>query len=236
MTVEQRGVPVTEAEWTSSTDAEAMLSFLLHSRKVSDRKLRLFAVAAYRRVWQSAGAGHVPREVTVSERFADGEAECAALRAVRSQLGARGGYSAAWAENNTLHAVLEDSAATAARHAAGHGPGFFYFLALERDDDGPRARERATAARQSEEQALAVVLRDIVPNPFRPVAVEPSWRTPTVLALAKAIYDGRAFERMGELGHALEEVGCADPAVLDHCRSRDHVRGCWVIDGLLGRD
>jgi len=50
----------------------------------------------------------------------------------------------------------------------------------------------------------------------------------------KAIYDDRAFDRLPILADALEEAGCEDQDILGHCRSGgEHVRGCWVVDGLL---
>jgi hypothetical protein len=42
---------------------------------------------------------------------------------------------------------------------------------------------------------------------------------------------------MGVLADALEEAGCDNADVLDHCRKPgEHVRGCWVIDHLLGKE
>jgi hypothetical protein len=80
------------------------------------------------------------------------------------------------------------------------------------------------------------LLRDIFGNPFRRVAVDPAWLTPGVVELARTIYEGRAFERMPELADALEEAGCHDSAILGHCRvPGEHVRGCWVVDALLGK-
>ena len=54
--------------------------------------------------------------------------------------------------------------------------------------------------------------------------------------LAQAIYDARAFDRMPQLADALEAAGCDNRDILDHCRSGgEHVRGCWVVDLLLGK-
>jgi len=59
---------------------------------------------------------------------------------------------------------------------------------------------------------------------------------PPVVAIAQAIYEKRAFERMPELGNALETAGCTLSEVLSHCHSgHEHVRGCWVVDSILGR-
>ena len=78
------------------------------------------------------------------------------------------------------------------------------------------------------------VFRDIFGNPFRPVAADPAWLTPTAVAIATALYAHRAFDRMPILADALEEAGCTNADVLLHCRSGGpHVRGCWVVDLLL---
>jgi hypothetical protein len=68
-----------------------------------------------------------------------------------------------------------------------------------------------------------------------PMALDPSWRTEAVVGLARGIYAERAFDRMPVLADALEDAGCAHPDVLTHCRDEGpHVRGCWVVDMLLG--
>jgi hypothetical protein len=80
------------------------------------------------------------------------------------------------------------------------------------------------------------LLRDIFGNPFRPVTIDANWLTPTVQNFATAIYDDRAFDRLPILADALEDSGCTNQDILNHCRSGgEHVRGCWVVDLLLGR-
>jgi len=81
------------------------------------------------------------------------------------------------------------------------------------------------------------LLRDIFGNPFRPVACDASWLTSDVVALARGIYDDRAFDRMPILADALQDAGCDNDEVLNHCRdaAQVHVRGCWVVDLLLGK-
>src|SRR5262249_48886549 len=81
---------------------------------------------------------------------------------------------------------------------------------------------------QAQEYAgLSLSLRCIFGNPFPPVAVPPAWQTANVVALAQAIYDERAFDRMPILADALEDAGCANADILNHCRQpAEHVRGC----------
>jgi hypothetical protein len=60
--------------------------------------------------------------------------------------------------------------------------------------------------------------------------------TTTVQQLAESIYSDRAFDRLQVLADALEEAGCDNADILAHCRSPGpHVRGCWVVDLILGK-
>src|SRR5262249_28129998 len=90
---------------------------------------------------------------------------------------------------------------------------------------------------QAESQAQTTLLRDLFGNPFRPVTADLGWLTPAVITLAQGIYDERAFDRLPILADALEEAGCRDPDMLPHCRQPgEHVRGCWAIDLILGKE
>jgi hypothetical protein len=99
---------------------------------------------------------------------------------------------------------------------------------------------------EEESRAQCGLLRDVVGNPFRPAAVNPawlSWNGGAVRRLAQAAYVERNLPageldpaRLAVLADALEEAGCADPEILAHLRGPGpHVRGCWVIDLLLGK-
>ncbi|MCE9560805.1 MAG: hypothetical protein K8U57_01995 [Planctomycetes bacterium] len=93
------------------------------------------------------------------------------------------------------------------------------------------------AARGCEEGAQSTVLRDILGNPFHPVIVVPMWLTSTVVVLARQMYESRDFSAMPILADALQDAGCDNDDVLNHCRNPgSHVRGCWVIDLLLGKE
>jgi hypothetical protein len=87
---------------------------------------------------------------------------------------------------------------------------------------------------RAERAAQAALVREVFGNPFRPVVCQPRWRTETVLALARAA-DAGVFEAMPVLADALEEAGCNDSELLNHCRGMvSHVRGCWAVELLLG--
>jgi hypothetical protein len=82
-----------------------------------------------------------------------------------------------------------------------------------------------------------VIFREIVGNPFRIVAADASWLTSTVTALARQMYDSRDFTAMPILADALQDAGCDNEDILNHCRGEGvHVRGCWALDLLLAKE
>jgi hypothetical protein len=92
------------------------------------------------------------------------------------------------------------------------------------------------ASKHYQSRLQSDLLRCMFGNPFHSVTFHPTWLTPTAKALAEQIYSERAFDRMPILGDALEEAGCTLPDVLEHCRNGgEHVRGCWVVDLVLGK-
>jgi hypothetical protein len=100
---------------------------------------------------------------------------------------------------------------------------------------GPEEWVRGAAA--AEAAAVCGLFRCVVGNPFRPVALDQSWLTPTVRALAQGIYQDRGFDRLPILADALQDAGCENADILTHCRGPGpHVRGCWVVDLVLGKE
>src|SRR5207244_889434 len=96
---------------------------------------------------------------------------------------------------------------------------------------------RLEAAFAEESRRQIALCRCIFGNPFRPVTVNPEWLTSTVIELARGIYDERAFDRLPILGDALQDAGCDNEDVLNHCRGDGpHARGCWVVDLVLGKE
>ena len=91
---------------------------------------------------------------------------------------------------------------------------------------------------QSEVADASRALRDIFGNPFRPVNFDAAWRTDTAVSLAKQMYDAREFSAMPILADALQDAGCDNEDVLNHCRDADAAarRGCWVVDLVLGKE
>jgi hypothetical protein len=83
------------------------------------------------------------------------------------------------------------------------------------------------------------LLHELFCNPFRPVVLQAAWlawNDHCIERIAQAIYDERAFDRMPILADALEDAGCDNADILNHCRGDGpHVRGCWVVDLLLDK-
>jgi hypothetical protein len=94
-----------------------------------------------------------------------------------------------------------------------------------------------TRHRGPEVSIQADILRDIFGNPFRPITFAPDWCTSTAVALARQMYDSRDFSAMPILADALQDAGCENTDILNHCRGEGpHVRGCWVVDQVLGKE
>jgi hypothetical protein len=221
---------MTEAEWLKSIEPQAMLKHLQGKKRVlTERKLRLFAVACSRRVWEVMP--HVGREaVEVAEQYADGRVKKQALTAAF--------YAA-------VQVTVEDEDITGPDEYEANQALFAALHAVGKRDGMVITPQNAVDARndgdvEGEHTCQSAILRDIVGNPFRPVPVSPAWLawdSGTVGKLAQTIYDERAFDRLPVLADALEEAGCADEAILSHLRGHGpHYRGCWAVDLLLGRE
>ena len=83
-------------------------------------------------------------------------------------------------------------------------------------------------------------IADILGNPFRPVTINPAlltWHDGLLVWMAKRMYDSHDFTDIPILADALEEAGCTNADILAHCRQPgEHVRGCWAVDLLLGKE
>ena len=232
---------MTEDQWLRFRDLLRLLAHLRRGPKVSRtrggrRKLRLFACACCRSMLWEMRVGKAFRQlVDLAEKHADGLVGRAALDKARQQRRNRPAptWGKLWFAAEAMEYTLHETPVTAARDAADYALSAVSFTrhvlrAAIRPSD---AKERA-AVRQRQ----CDLLRDIFGNPFRPVALDPAWRSSTVAALAEAIYADRAFDRLPILADALEDAGCTSAEVLEHCRQPgEHARGCWVVDLVLGK-
>ena len=106
----------------------------------------------------------------------------------------------------------------------------------------PTTNTAATSALNYTKQPVgsgeAIYIADIFGNPFRPLAFDAAWRTSDVMALAIGIYESRDFSAMPILADALQDAGCNSDEILNHLRDphATHVRGCWALDLVLGRE
>jgi hypothetical protein len=235
---------MTEAEWRACDDPEEMLSQL--GRGASPRKYRMFAAACCRRlsdVWKVPADSAQRRAIEIAELHADGLVPYEEKRAVLDSLGTPGRSDAAGdAYRYLVKGGCVSVAKGTSRSVRQIGNDLLW---VQRGRTGPRRpnrdRETSAVARRAasdfEGSQQASLLRDIFgPTSFRPITIDETWRTPDVLALARGIYDERAFDLMPILGDALEDAGCSDADLLAHCRSTaEHVRGCWAVDALLGK-
>ncbi len=226
-----------ERQWSACADPTVMLDYL--RGRVSDRKLRLFAVACCRHIWDLLPDERSRDAVDVAERYADGlanERERARARALAIGATGRRSNRSAWAAYWASSRNVADSLWNVREAAAG---AVADDAADTRGSDWRAACEAYEAGRSAGDTHQAGLLRDITGNPFRPAFVEPAWlhwRGGLIAQMARQMYQDRQFTDLPILADALEEAGCADEAILAHCRlPGEHVRGCWVIDLLTGR-
>jgi len=222
-------VAVTEKEWLTFETLYAGECIPGVRKLLTDRKCRLFASACARRIWKYIPEG-VPRQILETlEKLTDRGITQAALEEIQ------GTYD--YPENpsdvegyarSVVVTCMWDQSLRLFSTSAG-----YCRATIVTDSPKKQARRRE----QEEERAQCDLLRDILPNPFRKLTKpKKDWLTETARALAKGIYAERAFDRMPILADALEDAGCDHADMIAHCRGDGpHVRGCWVVDLILGK-
>lgn len=214
---------MTEEEWLEGSDASSMLDWLPPT--TSNRKLLLFEAACCRRIWQLLSYEQSQKAVEATENYADKQAGLESLRAAKD--------GAEWVAERTWYGFMTGSydAAAAALYLTGK------YTDPSLDEYTVDASHSIREKNLDTQNHHVDLLRDILGNPFRCPKMDPAWHTPKVVTLSQAVYTERAFDRMPELAIALEEAGCANKDILDHCRGPGpHVRGCWVVDLILGKE
>ena len=182
--------------------------------KTSGRKLRLLICAICRRGIDNIRASSHQNGLEVAEQYADGVASDDDRHTAYRETTFRKRKN--WPQMH-FEAMVHNALAPDDELAP--------LNALHRVSN-PRARTFQTA-----------LLREMFGNPFRPVAFSHSWRTDTALSLARQMYESRDFSAMPILADALQDAGCDNEAILNHCRQPgEHVRGCWVVDLVLGKE
>ena len=219
---------MTEAEWLACDDPERVLNSLRGpaiQTSLPERKSRLFGLACCNRIRQLITDRRSLRALDVLAQYAEGQAAFEelcdaygdAFRAaseVEETDDTRGATQAAFAVSDACYRhELADAIAGRVRNVA-------FFAGMP--DEAP---------------AQLALIRDIFGNPFRPVTFSPEWRTDTAITLARQMYEAREFGAMPILADALQDAGCDTDDILSHCRGDGpQVRGCWVVDLVLGRE
>jgi hypothetical protein len=215
---------VTEQEWLECNNPWVMLAFLRDRRKriggrARCRKYRHFSCSCCRRIWDKLGKKD-QQAIELSEQYADAKLKLVSLPIEASE----------W---TSLHDAVKFAVHCDPRIASHHAANVAYSQGFPLD----WSEAKRVKAYDLERQVQANLLRDIFGNPFRHVTLDPSWKTPAVVQLARSLYEERRFEDMPVLADALEEAGCQDATALGHCRGPGpHVRGCWVLDLVLGKE
>jgi hypothetical protein len=235
---------VTEAEWLADTDPRTL--FLFRGSRRSGRKMRLLAVACCRRFFRLLS--EEARELLeVAERVAEGTAapgerqralgRAYAVPMVMDRSATRGRGLAKAAVIETLQHNIHIAAGNPVWRTLRIG-------GMEKAH-ATGSLEAGLVAHGVEQSALG---REVIGNPFRPAPnIDPvwlAWRDGTVPQLAKAAYEERRLPdgtfdaaRLAELADALEDAGSTDAELLGHLRSPGpHVRGCWAVDLVLGKE
>ncbi len=224
---------MTEAEWLACADSKVLLAHV--GDEAGDRKNRLLACAYCRSIGPRLAVQRCRKAVETGERFA-ADPSLETERARAEQL-ARQALSEAPRERRGSVQLLGREEV-------------FRMMALTtvlpRDEikfivSNPIRRwvPRTSAFYYSSFFGAVAprLVRDIFGNPFRPVAFAPEWHTETAVTLARQMYESLDFSTMPILADALQDAGCDNSAILYHCRgSGPHVRGCWVVDLVLGKE
>jgi hypothetical protein len=209
-----------EAEWQASDDLGWMLGYI--AKRASGRKFRLYTCASGRLIWYSL-VEEFRTLIAAAELFADGQCTAQRLSALK------GSCTKAMNKGRVQSDVLENlwCMEVANTNAVGGAWRYAYFT----NSGTPNARQSA-------------IVRCIFGNPFRVPLANPRHLSPAVVSLAGVAYDERDLpsghldpDRLAILADALEDAGSTDASILDHLRSPGpHVRGCWALDLVLGRE
>jgi hypothetical protein len=254
---------MTEADWEVCADPRLMLVFLRLRGKVSERQVRLLTAAWCRRIWRLLEDERSRKAVLVLELFADGQASRheGHLAGMAADLAAGcPPHDWGWDKDHLgeLATPTHRAAADAVRVATYLLPGLHRPESLSPSEMLPvaygvaRGIGEATAQEQAasvgpERGGQAALLRDIVGNPLRPLVPVPpavlAWNDGTVRRIAQAAYDERILPagtldtgRLVILADALLDAGADDENLLAHLRcGGEHVRGCHVVDAILGK-
>lgn len=234
---------MTEREWWTADDPRAMADWLYYDARAAHRKLRLFCVACLYHLARAVGGWPRAKYIPLLEAFADGEFDQEGLESrldpLDDELLFPGPLSPhvhrSPGEYDQLDGLLSASCSIDALRERTERCCYPAEVLVLSAAFSPAAF--APSGIVEEIIARSPLLHDIFgPLPFHDITCDPAWLTDTVRTLACGIYEQKAFERMPILADALQDAGCENEDILNHCRDTacEHVRGCWVLDLLLG--
>jgi hypothetical protein len=208
---------MTEAEWLACTDPQPMLRVI--GGKAGDRKLRLLACACVRRVWPVLPHGLAHEVVRLAEDYADGKAASRDAGRLRKPARQPVQHPSTWNMLSLAPLLRPEFSWEGASQIA---EAVTRFVGWDHRGGRPVQYVIHPEVVRAEGQAQATLVRDIVgPVPFRAVSLEGAWRTRKAVALAQAIYDERAFDRLPILAGALQEAGCDSEDIFCTAVSRE---------------
>jgi hypothetical protein len=248
---------MTEEEWLASADPESMLDIV--RGRVTQRKMRLLGCACCFRIREALFDGPETVRLLVGiERFADGAIKSSELVTISqgiwraSRLKPRNVSDPAYVADTAVRWLwpeirIEDMMRST-REIAAYEAQCRAFDQSSRDRSyrfwkrrpklsEERIREAQEEGMAAERRAQSAIVRDVFVGPERTATIDPAWRTSTVLNLAQTMYESRDFGAMPILADALQDADCVSDVILGHCRGPGpHVRGCWVVDLVLGKE
>jgi hypothetical protein len=219
---------MTEAKWLKCREPSPMFDFIESSASI--RRCRLLACALCRRIWDQLTDYRSQRVVQIVEGVVDGLVNELQIPTAWDDARAAAGPQSIGGMTGIGDIVPPNSEArSAAAYTATTMPQGLLTVLV--------SSARASENPKTELMEQCKLFRDIFGNPFRPVSFDSNWRTTTAIQLARQMYDSRDFSAMPILADALQDAGCDNADILDHCRGPGpHVRGCWVMDLVMGKE
>ncbi|CAN5608835.1 hypothetical protein BH11PLA2_BH11PLA2_06720 [soil metagenome] len=221
---------MTAEEWLSARNPSQMLEYV--GGKVSQRKLRLFALECCRQNIDVIDYPHFHKAILLAEKLIDGTLSESDRAASESEINLAADVSEEdFGDCGRFQFVSSDILRSRFDHETAASCAYELRAQWWRGEHSFVGLEEELTVEQSD------FIKDIFGNPFRPVAFNPAWRDSNSVPIAQAMYASRDFTAAPVLADAIEDAGCTEAAILDHLRdpAAVHVRGCWAVDLVLGK-
>lgn len=232
-----------ETTWLNANSAYDLLNLAIDIEmpQPNNRRLRLVGISLLRLVWDDLSPG-AQQAIVAGERHTEGLLS-------DDELSKAGDIAANEFDPKTKPGRRDQNRS---REYALHEFAISASEVARYDDDGGwpywqrivelpvlygNSYERLGFAEEDVQPALVNCIRDIYGNPFREATLDLTLVTNDIDELAREIHANSDYERLPALGNAMRAAGCTNAEMLNHCSSEEtHVRGCWVIDLLLGKN